>query len=785
MAPLENEDGFGVGRGRAGRGDIGQRLTRWVVGSPGSVWAIVILASLGLLLAGVSIFMSRRVLASPGQVMDHTRVARVAIRVPDPVATAAAQKLAGERAPKVYVGDGALIEQIATYIRAMPQNAALVSRFEDVPADVRDRLSLTAESWAELRSQWVDGKVSEAWTRRCDKLAELLRARPVVDGVTFANQSRSIGERIELVVGKSRETAAASDLMNLEDRLLKTRLGQVAVQAGFMGDALTAVTASLAYKPAATFSEDQDATRARREEAVSKVPAIEAMVDAGEVLYRKGERITSETLARAEMEQALHNAAGSQIAADTGTGVAMMLIALGVGAYLGTFVSWIVTKPRRLAALCGLFAGSMLVSCAAALIDAKLIAAALVVPPVFLAAVLVVAYERRTALAVGSLLTIGTALALHQPLEAAVPALAGVGLMVWQLRELRQRGALIRAGFFTGVLTAGVTLLIGPRRITLTEASAAQSTTEALSVGIGVLLVGFVVLGLLPTIERAFKVVTALSLIELRDPSHPLLRRLQQRAPGTYSHSMNVATLAETASQAIGGDSLLAYVGALYHDVGKMNRPEFFIENQTGVNRHDRLPPAMSTLMIVSHVPDGLQMAKEHQLPRPLHHFIESHHGTTVVEFFFRRAVKQYDAACSADGAQGIAARAAACPTEGEYRYPGPKPRTKEVACVMVCDAAESTARTMSDPSAVKIEQMVRAIADRRLADGQFDECELTMAELTTIVATVSKSLASIYHQRVVYPEPPRTAAGTGAPVVVAKQVEPPSPPKPAEPARA
>ncbi|HZW07829.1 MAG TPA: HDIG domain-containing protein, partial [Phycisphaerales bacterium] len=354
-----------------------------------------------------------------------------------------------------------------------------------------------------------------------------------------------------------------------------------------------------------------------------------------------------------------------------------------------------------------------------------------------------------------------------QPLIGVVPALAAVWLMVWQLRELRHRGALIRAGFFTGLLTGGVTLLIGAVRIPLTDASAAQSATEAVSVGVGVLLVGFVVLGLLPTIERSFKVVTALSLIELRDPSHPLLRRLQQRAPGTYSHSMNVATLAESAARAIGGDALLAYVGALYHDVGKMNRPEFFIENQTGVNRHDRLPPAMSTLMIVSHVPDGVQLAREYTLPRPLHHFIESHHGTTVVEYFFRRAVKQYDAACATDQA----ARAGACPTEGEYRYPGPKPRTKEVACVMVCDAAESTARTMSDPSAVKIEQMVRAIADRRLSDGQFDECELTMAELTTIVTTVSKALASIYHQRVVYPEGPRTTPAAGVPV--AKAVEP------------
>ncbi|MFT3686933.1 MAG: HDIG domain-containing protein [Phycisphaerales bacterium] len=589
---------------------------------------------------------------------------------------------------------------------------------------------------------------------------------------------RNRNDTLELVnEGAKPVIARPTEVFTTDDRLLDSRIGPVVMQAGFHDDTLNAISARLAYKPAATFHFDRRATQDRRDKAAADTPLRVATIEPGDVLYARGGTLTSEALDRAKLEQQAYNAQSppSQIAADAGTGVAMLMAALGVGAYLGTFASLIAARPRRLASLCGLFAGAVILSCCAALVDAKLIAPALVVPPVFLASVLVVAYDRRTGLAVGSLLAVCTALATHQSLEEAVPGLAGVGLMVWQLRTLRTRGTLVRAGLVTGLLTAGVTLLLSAVRMPLSDASS-QMGTEALSVGIGVLLVGFVVLGLLPTIERTFRVVTALSLMELRDPSHPLLRRLQQRAPGTYSHSMNVATLAETAAQAIGGDGLLAYVGALYHDVGKMNRPEFFIENQTGVNRHDRLPPAMSTLMIVSHVPDGLQLAKEHNLPRPLHHFIEAHHGTTVVEYFFRRAMKQYDDTCAAGG--GGKAREATCPTEGEYRYPGPKPRTKEVACVMICDASESTARTMSDPSAVKIEQMVRAIADRRLADGQFDECELTMAELTTIVSTVSKSLASIYHQRVAYPEAPKTGVG----VPVGKPVEPAKAPQPTSP---
>jgi putative nucleotidyltransferase with HDIG domain len=211
---------------------------------------------------------------------------------------------------------------------------------------------------------------------------------------------------------------------------------------------------------------------------------------------------------------------------------------------------------------------------------------------------------------------------------------------------------------------------------------------------------------------------------------------------------MNVANLTEQACQRIGADGLLAYVGALYHDAGKMNRPEMFVENQSGINRHDKLAPSMSLLLIVAHVADGMELAREHHIPAPLWHFIEAHHGTTVVEYFYHRARKQHDQVRKEAGAT-----AADAPEEGQYRYPGPKPRTKEVAVMMVCDAAEGAARAMPDPTPIKIEQMVRSIAERRLADGQFDQCELTMKEIGAVVQTISKSLASIHHGRVPYPE--------------------------------
>jgi membrane-associated HD superfamily phosphohydrolase len=182
--------------------------------------------------------------------------------------------------------------------------------------------------------------------------------------------------------------------------------------------------------------------------------------------------------------------------------------------------------------------------------------------------------------------------------------------------------------------------------------------------------------------------------------------------------------------------------------VGKMNKPEYFVENQAGgPNKHDKLSPAMSLLVVVGHVKDGLELAREFHLPGQVQHFIEAHHGTTLVEFFFHRACKQAQK-------EGVEPDDCYVPDEFEYRYPGPKPRTKEAAILMISDAVESAARTMPDPTPARIDTLVRAIANKRLLDGQFDDCELTLKELHAIVDSISRTVASMYHGRIAYPEP-------------------------------
>jgi putative nucleotidyltransferase with HDIG domain len=304
---------------------------------------------------------------------------------------------------------------------------------------------------------------------------------------------------------------------------------------------------------------------------------------------------------------------------------------------------------------------------------------------------------------------------------------------------------LINVGLVTAVVGFVLTFLAGiadgrPLDFNNLQRLATNAGINALCT----LLVGFLVTGLLPLIERTFGVLTDLSLLELGDAAHPLLQELVRRAPGTYNHSINVASLAEPAAESIGARGLLVRVGAYFHDIGKMLKPVYFVENQVaGANRHETLLPAMSTLIIIAHIKDGADLARQHHLPQPIIDFIEQHHGTTLVEYFFRRASEQQR---EADPESGDV-------EESSFRYPGPKPQTREAAVLMLADAVESASRTLVEPTPSRIENLVEEITMKRLLDGQFDECDITLQDLRSVQDSLIKSQIAIYHGRVKYPE--------------------------------
>lgn len=324
--------------------------------------------------------------------------------------------------------------------------------------------------------------------------------------------------------------------------------------------------------------------------------------------------------------------------------------------------------------------------------------------------------------------------------------MAGVAVCCFLLREIRTRMKLIEVGMYASVMVFLASVALGiiqewPRGIISFRSGLAAAVTLA---------VGVFVQAFLPLIERAFGIATSMTLMDYSDANQPLLKKLAMEAPGTFSHSLLIGSIAETAAEAIGANGLLCRVGAYYHDIGKINKPAYFVENQMGsTSRHEQLSPAMSQLVIVGHVKDGIEIAEEFGLPAILRQFIETHHGTTLMEYFYNEARKK----------QGDKSTV----SEMEFRYPGPKPRSKEAAIVMLADAAESAARSLTEATPTKVEVLVHGIAMKRLQDGQFDDCDLTLRELSLIETSLSKSLAAHHHGRIAYPkigetEEPQTA---------------------------
>jgi len=402
----------------------------------------------------------------------------------------------------------------------------------------------------------------------------------------------------------------------------------------------------------------------------------------------------------------------------------------------------IVRNALRVLAIALLMAGMLGVSVILTQAAPQLLAPSVIAPVLFSATILLLAYDRRLAIFLSTIQCALVAMALNLRIEWFVLLIAGCGAMIAQLREVRQRNTLIRASAVTALIMAIGSILLD----LLTIPAPSEAWLEIVRRGVAVLAaplaVGFLLLGILPSIERLFDITTGMTLAELRDPARPLLRELQQHAPGTYNHSLQVAAIAEAAADAIGADSLLTYVGAMYHDIGKMNKPEYFVENQAGgFNRHSRLRPAMSLLVIVGHVKDGMELAREYGLPRSIQHFIESHHGTTLVEYFYHAAREQAEG----EGSGPV--------NEIEFRYPGPRPHTREAAILMLADAVESTTRTLTDPSPSRIENLVRDLSRRRLLDDQFSECDLTFSELRQIEDAMIARLCAIHHTRISYPK--------------------------------
>lgn len=304
------------------------------------------------------------------------------------------------------------------------------------------------------------------------------------------------------------------------------------------------------------------------------------------------------------------------------------------------------------------------------------------------------------------------------------------------LRKMQQRNDILYSSITVAVLSSILTFSVG----TLTTNNFMEILADSTFAAAGAVLSGILTIGVLPFFESTFDIVTNAKLLELSNPNNPLLKKLLMEAPGTYHHSILVANLAELAAEQVGGNPLLARIGAYYHDVGKTKRPYFFRENQFGKkNPHDRLKPEVSSKIIISHVKDGSELAKEYNLPKTIHDFIVTHHGETLVKYFYLTVKNNSE---NPDEVK-----------EEDFKYPGPKPMSKEQGIVMLADSTEAAVRSINEPTEEKIEKMVNNIIDDKLATGQLDNCDLTLRDISKIKKCFLKALNGIHHERIEYPD--------------------------------
>jgi len=325
---------------------------------------------------------------------------------------------------------------------------------------------------------------------------------------------------------------------------------------------------------------------------------------------------------------------------------------------------------------------------------------------------------------------ISLAMLTPEPFKAGFIFMASSAGAILFVNKARKRAQVIQAGVVAGILQLISLILLEHLWINHPQRYLIILINGALS--------GIITLGILPLFEYILQTVTNISLLELADSNHPVLQRLVLEAPGTYHHSLIVGNLSDTACTAVGANGLLARIGAYYHDIGKLQKPEYFIENQDlKKNAHDELTPTMSKLIIMNHIKEGLELAKKYSLSPALWDFIRQHHGKSLVYYFYRRALE------GKEENQEVA--------EEGFRYPGPKPNTKETAIVLLADSVEAATRSLKDPSPDKIEETVRKVINNKFIDGQLDECELTLKDIEQISSVFSKILNGIYHSRVNY----------------------------------
>ena len=738
--------------------------------SSGALASLAIAATFFVAASGILMLREQVVPYRPGQWIPHDIVSRVDFTYRDKDRLADLRRQRREAEPRVYAVNadtqGDAWARLRRELTALPDRVA-GRKAAELEAPLRDYLdggAITAllqstsgpgrEAYAQKVAAFVDALKNQRVTRGGQQwplfvLRRDERARDVEANRPVAIEAQGGVVPPDVTVAPDSPELRAVLKRLAEDHFsLPLQPGIAELTSWLLAEHPTHVL----NKAASQDAQNLAGARVTADEARVKYPANSILVPRSKGKFEERDW----DLLRAEHEAYRATLGQGALKSRLGLLMTVAIVSAVLAFYVAFYQRRVIRNHPRAVAIAGLLLSMLLVAQVAGIGQGPLFLFGLA-PTLLVAVILTIAYDQRFAIGVATLHGFLVTFALGQGIDFFLTIWVGVMTACFLLDDIRTRSKLIEVGGAAALAMIAATVAAGA----LSLDPWAFVLKNCLYAGAAGLVVGFIVLGILPFIERAFRITTSMTLLELADSGQPLLRRLAIEAPGTYNHSLQVATIAEAAAEAVGANSLLSRVGAYYHDVGKINKADYFIENQPpgGCNRHLNLSPSVSLLIIIGHVKDGVELAKEYNLPTTLTHFIQQHHGTTLVEFFYHQA-------CTTAQRQPDGPAVA----EAQYRYPGPKPRSKEVAIVMLADAVESAARSMSEPTASRVEALVHDLSMKRLMDGQFDECDLTMREVELIERSMMKTLLAIYHGRIAYPSTPATPPASGStPVPAAK----------------
>ncbi|RMH18723.1 MAG: HDIG domain-containing protein [Acidobacteria bacterium] len=699
-----------------------------------------------------------------GAVAGRTIVADRELRVPDAERTRELQEQARQQVLPVYDLDLALAERLRAQLAALfadgraqlaaRRDAAAPPAAGAAPAESPARRLVTA-STLQLSAEQEAVFFAHRWSaeledRLSSEIGRLLRKGVVWDKeMLLANREHGITVHL-LPSGERRTQLNLYVFLDYPEEVREAILQSLRMGGGLRAGERALLADFLVANLAPNLTLSSSETLALREQAAAAVGTITRTIPKGQVIVRKGDSV--DALAARALEE-MANAHDARALLFSGLGTALLAAMMVLVLWLGLAREQ--PADRSLARLLSellLLLGLHLLGMRFAYFVAEAIAGAITVEPLSrlssylyavpwsaLALIVALLYGRNVALLAtfaGSLLA-GRLAGAEASWQLVVYSFAGSLAAIYALDVLqfKQRTVTVTAGLAAGVVNA-VTVLMLSALDGAAGGIAALGFDLLCAVASG-LLAAAVTSFLVPILEGLLGITTHIKLIELANPNLPLLRRLAFEAPGSFQHSLMVANLAKAGCEAIGADPVLVNTCALYHDVGKIVRPQYFIENQVpGQNPHDKIQPSMSALILINHVKEGLELAEAYRLPQPIRDAIAQHHGTHLIKFFYRRALER--------GSEDV--------REEDFRYPGPKPQSKEMGVLMLADAVEAASRTLVEPSRQAIRAMLHQIFDNCLQDHQLDHTGLSLGELRRIEQAFQRLLSNIYHRRVDYP---------------------------------